>query len=304
MAYSLTGRPFPISFSISEAKIIDTIPQKDKDFSSLIPGDLSTYIYDNEEDYYKEYQRSFYAFTWKKGGWDCLRHYEILANGCIPYFPDIDQCPSHTMHLFPKELIKKAMNLPGVSYGKIDHKKFDENAYYEVLQELLDYTKKYLTTRSIAQYMLDAMGYSGKGKILFLSANMEDTYPDYLKMCVLIGLKEIAGDKIIDFPKLDYLYTSYTPDIKPLYGKGFTYTKILPDLPVHRGNIEKRIKQKEFELIIHTHTHKGCMFLETIKHSYPPEKVAYLDGDDEHFSCPYAHLPNYFLREYQAYTRR
>ncbi len=62
------------------------IPEKDQDFASLIPGVLSTYIYDTEEEYFKGYQRAFYAVTCKKAGWDCLRHYEILANGCIPYF--------------------------------------------------------------------------------------------------------------------------------------------------------------------------------------------------------------------------
>jgi hypothetical protein len=46
------------------------------------------------------------------------------------------------------------------------------------------------------------------------------------------------------------------------------------------------------------------MLAETIKRCYPPEKIAYLDGEDEHFDCPYAHLPNYFLREYQAYRKR
>jgi hypothetical protein len=29
----------------------------------------------------------------KKGGWDCLRHYEIIGNGCMPYFENIEKCP-------------------------------------------------------------------------------------------------------------------------------------------------------------------------------------------------------------------
>ena len=40
----------------------------------------------NESDYYKDYQRSYFAITCKKGGWDCLRHYEILANAVSPTF--------------------------------------------------------------------------------------------------------------------------------------------------------------------------------------------------------------------------
>ena len=34
-----------------------------------------------------------------------MRHYEIMANGCIPYFPNIEQCPPNTMALLPKHLI-------------------------------------------------------------------------------------------------------------------------------------------------------------------------------------------------------
>ena len=33
-----------------------------------------------------------------------MRHYEILANGCLPYFINIDKCPGPTMASFPKQL--------------------------------------------------------------------------------------------------------------------------------------------------------------------------------------------------------
>jgi hypothetical protein len=96
--YMLNG----ITFSIPEEKIVKDIPNKSKLLSSLIPGNLSTYIYNNEEDYYNEYKKSLFATTILKAGWDCMRHYEILLNGCIPYFPNIENCPKNTMKLFPK----------------------------------------------------------------------------------------------------------------------------------------------------------------------------------------------------------
>jgi hypothetical protein len=46
----------PITFSIPEEKIVSFIKEKTKLLSSLIPGDISTYIYNTEEEYYKEYQ--------------------------------------------------------------------------------------------------------------------------------------------------------------------------------------------------------------------------------------------------------
>ena len=66
---------FPINFSIPKEKLCKNYVSKTKILSDLIPGDLSTYIYKNEEDYYNEYKQSYFAITKKKAGWDCMRHY-------------------------------------------------------------------------------------------------------------------------------------------------------------------------------------------------------------------------------------
>jgi hypothetical protein len=102
---------YPITFSIPECKIINELPKKTQILSKLIPGKLETYIYDNEKDYYDQYKKSYFAITTKKAGWDCLRHYEIISNGCIPYFIYFDKCPKNTLFLFPKELILKGNEL-------------------------------------------------------------------------------------------------------------------------------------------------------------------------------------------------
>src|SRR5229473_172617 len=95
LAFSLycEAVPFPIQFSISETKIVPSIPQKHKDFAFILPGEPQTYIYNKESDYYSDYQQSYFAVTCAKSGWDCMRHYEILANGCIPYFINLEKCP-------------------------------------------------------------------------------------------------------------------------------------------------------------------------------------------------------------------
>lgn len=94
---------FPISFSFPTSKILfNTIKIKDKAF--IDPRDRSTYIYKNESEYYRDYNNARFAVTMKKVGWDCMRHYEILANGCLPIFLGIEHCPSQTMTSFPKQL--------------------------------------------------------------------------------------------------------------------------------------------------------------------------------------------------------
>jgi len=91
-----------ISFSIPEEKIIKELPKKikifpkhvvDTEVAEKIEGSYTTYAFDNETDYYADLQASKFGITTKRSGWDCLRHYEIAANGCVPCFRDLDQKP-------------------------------------------------------------------------------------------------------------------------------------------------------------------------------------------------------------------
>jgi hypothetical protein len=298
LSVSLFSTPHPIQFSIPESKVVNEIPEKTRDFATVIPGRLETYIFIMEQDYYKDYQNSFYAITTKKAGWDCMRHYEILANGCIPYFVDLDSCDAHTMAFLPRDLIKEAMNLTGVSYMHIDHSQFDRNRYFEILEELLDHTRRYLTTRKMAAYVLDTMQYSGKGEILFLSW---DPQPDYLRCLTLAGLKEIARDKVIDFPRINHIYKDYLGNITSLYGKGISYTRNVDDYSINRENIEQRILNKEFELIIYGSVHRGMPFHHLVINTYPQSKIGYICGEDYHH-CEFSKFPNFFLREFEAYV--
>ena len=100
----------PISFAIPTSKV-NFNKNKIKDFSYITPRDTKTYIYNNEKDYYNDYNEARFGVTIKKAGWDCMRHYEILANGCIPHFLDISKCPDSIMVNFPKKLCLEVNNL-------------------------------------------------------------------------------------------------------------------------------------------------------------------------------------------------
>ena len=136
----------PISFAAPKENIVSTIPDKKVDLAFLIPGRLDTYIYNDEASYNQAYQDSRFAVTCKKAGWDCLRHYEILANGCIPYFPDLNKLPPTTMTFFPKNFILQMNSL-------YEQKNFYKQ-YNFFAKSLLDYTKRYLTTEYMAAYVL------------------------------------------------------------------------------------------------------------------------------------------------------
>ena len=124
-----------ISFSIPEEKIITQLNTKIKLFGSHIVDDEirlritgngdGSYIFESEKDYYNDLQASRYGITTKRAGWDCLRHYEIAANGAVICFRDLDMKPKQCA---PHGLI------PGVnclSYKNYDHLMFQINEILE-----------------------------------------------------------------------------------------------------------------------------------------------------------------------------
>ena len=99
------------AFGVPPEKIIDHAPVKDKLMGSHIvdpevaahfAGATTGYAFNTEEGYYNDLQRSRFAITTKRAGWDCLRHYEIAANACVPCFRDLksksDYCAPHGLN--------------------------------------------------------------------------------------------------------------------------------------------------------------------------------------------------------------
>lgn len=177
----------PINFAIPEEKVSQENVAKQYDFAPLVPAYLGvgdphekSYIYDDEETYYNDYKKSYFGYTCQKGGWDCFRHYEIMACGCIPFFTDIENCPETTMTTLPKEYlinIKKMRGIkPGTYFpynanirtfigttkfiksgeerGCINHEQFYHDLYDSFRNWLHKYTKENLTTVALAKRIL------------------------------------------------------------------------------------------------------------------------------------------------------
>ena len=102
----------PISFtfpSYHQPKMIDI--DKKYFLAPCVPSVRKSYVFNTENLYYQQYAESYFGLTTKKGGWDCMRHYEIIRVGCIPYFPDIVNKPISTMSNYPILLQYKANKL-------------------------------------------------------------------------------------------------------------------------------------------------------------------------------------------------
>jgi hypothetical protein len=144
----------PISFAIPESQIdIFGKIKKEHVFSPNINKpilnagcDPRAYTFTDEKLYYREFAKSYYGYTCKKMCWDCMRHYEILANRCIPAFENLEECPPYIMVNFPKSII---LEINRYSLNEKVHLYYDQFSEY-----LIKYTKENLTTKKLVQTLL------------------------------------------------------------------------------------------------------------------------------------------------------
>ncbi len=177
---------FPINFSIPKDKIIDEFNLNPKNLlAPLIPHKYKTYIYKNEKDYYNMWQNSLFGITYVHGGWwDAIRYYEMLMNGCIPLIVKLEKCPKNSLTQLPKEKLlyilknyswilnqyfppkiykKKFLSLDKfiLYFTHFIKKNYDARSFIKefpeinnVRKELIEHTKKYLTTEFTANYVI------------------------------------------------------------------------------------------------------------------------------------------------------
>ena len=238
---------------------------KERTWAPLIPGRKETYawrttIYNRtlEQSYYRQYGASLFGITMAKKGWDCMRHYEILSSGTVPFFLDIDKLPPGTMFSFPKELVQQAMSLAGVPSSEavkaaldnpnhpplpeIDHTKFDIDAYCSVRDQLLAYTQSRLTTTVMARHVLartrelTTMGATAPpGGLRILMLTPEEV--GYQSAVLAHGLELLLASGSGEVARVDFLTNTnatrksrlYEDTMRgPVYGGGFSFAGQLP----------------------------------------------------------------------------
>jgi hypothetical protein len=169
----------PISFAFPENKIQVSVPNKEKLLAQIIPGVSETFTFNDEESYLNDYRSSLFGFTWRKAGWDCLRHYEILGSDCIPLFLDIEACPETICTTIPKSILKEYYKASGIydlfemdrdvvyddkrclvinkdltKINDIEITKEFLDLYMNFLNILKEYNIKNITTKALAKYVL------------------------------------------------------------------------------------------------------------------------------------------------------
>ncbi len=165
--------PFiPISFALPTKLVRNELAEKKRYLAYIVPSDhhhenRKTHTYYDQNKYYTDYAESYMAVNVKKGGHCSFRHLEILGNGCIPIWGDLLTCPKNTLVDIPKNFLLKVKDIKGLNIKRYPFDKndiddnlisiedsIDKNLLLEYCQYCLDYTKKYLTTQSLGEYMI------------------------------------------------------------------------------------------------------------------------------------------------------
>ena len=99
------------------------------------------------------------------------------------------------------------------------------------------------------------------------------------------------------------MYKDYNGNLNNLYGKGFTYTKLLEEIDMRNNeldsSIENDIASNLYDIIIYGSVHRGLPYWELIHQYYPKSSIALLCGEDH----PYCELGNFVSTEYPLFIR-
>lgn len=299
----------PFSFSVPDECVVKYIPKKNKLLASLIPGDLSTYIFDKhkEREYNEMYRCSRFAFTKKKGGWDCLRHYEILMNGCIPLFENLNECPKYTMTTYPKHLNNEAYEL----YNNwCDNEDFIEK-YNTLCLKYLDHTRKYCTTSAASKYFINNIKNGDKIKNVLLITCHHGV--NYNREMLWIGLKryiESIDGVAVEYEKMPFLYDDYDSlSDNKYYGTNcFTFPKRLKkDKYYNMTELEivDKIKSNFWDIIIYGKIgpDEFCEFplFDIVRSYYNKNKIAFIFGGDEMFNLKIEDENKYYVNMFNKF---
>ena len=317
---------FPLSYCIPDECIAsdeDALKNKHIVIADLIPGEPYTYRYgaDQEDEYNQSYRESRFAITHKKGGWDCLRHYEIMANGCIPIFKNLNTCPPLILTTFPKELIIDA------NATLLPWKKEYVPKYNETVSKMLTHVREHCSTSATIQYFLSTMETVNPNikkvkNVLLIQGNCGI---NYTRETFWIGLKryiQSVNGVATEYPKMNFLYDTFSENKKGLYGNGFTYSsRLKDDYQFTNEDIINNLKNRFWDLIVYGKvgpdesfegSHPNMPLWEHVFKRYGKHEIVFLYGGDECIDITYdnrykkhimyhSQFANCYVRELQKY---
>lgn len=147
----------PIDFSIKNKFLPRTVPSIAVFGHNPEMGTRHHHVFTEEEPYYRDMQESWFGLSCKKGGWDCLRHYEIMGAGALLLFRDYNQKPESC----------SPQGLPCFSYSSPDElnslmsrlvvNNTPTEEYIDMLNKQRNWLVNFGTTKARAQSIIDIL---------------------------------------------------------------------------------------------------------------------------------------------------
>jgi hypothetical protein len=121
---------------------------------------------------------------------------------------------------------------------------------------------------------------------------------DYQNDLVFYGLRELFGDDVVDSTQIVSLYKEYEGRIHPrhLWG-GMTTFWLIDENKIDRTDIEGKIKDKYYDLIIYGAIQRCKQYYDIVSKVYPKDRIILIDGNDEADLDPLYQNHLYFKRE-------
>lgn len=261
---------WPISFNYPDSR---PLKEPVNQLSPIIPG--YSYSFMDNDAYVEMYARSSMALTFRKAGWDCFRHVEILGSGVVPLMPDAHLIPRFSMIHYPKIAMMRAAEIAVVRGGTPDK---------GTQQAFRDYFMRHLTSLAMAKYMLDVSGLAGSENVLFID---EQTLinPEYQSTLALIGLKQLLGKSCKPAFPAGFLYRDCKDSTTHFYGRGFGYTHVLDPTLRSQTEFESQPgygldRMKSFDAIVVGSTSRNIELTQRVIETCDPSRVILIHGED------------------------
>lgn len=250
--------------------------------------------------------------TFKKAGWDCARHHEILANGCIPVFVDVEAAPEGgAMEMLPKSFLRHIQNdsfmhvernvsmwyrsrgpVKPVFLSELYWLKdpvFRGPFYNELVSQLIAWTNKHLSCQEVVSYMLKSSNNLGAKSALFVSSSHVE---DYMRDGLLIGFKRHFGQNLTEAFCIPHLRNTTERYFSMLHSgrlRGDSCITFSFDV------IEDMIASKSFDLIVYAQG--KTEFLSTVRQHYPKSQVLSVHALDHPAGFALSSWSTLFMRE-------
>ena len=120
-------------------------------------GTRAHHIFEHEQDYYDDLSCSWFGLTCIKGGWDSLRHYEIIAAGTLVLYRDYDLKPSEcSPQLLPTLSYSTPEQLKDIVQSLVVNGK-PTDRYLDLLKKQRRWLFEYGTTMARASAIYETM---------------------------------------------------------------------------------------------------------------------------------------------------